>query len=188
MIGKALETRPVGDSRPVVLVAEDEARFGRINEPVRCRTPPGVKPHAPRQVVHEYLYAFCAVSPSLGRMAALLLPYSDTEMMNLFLQEVSRTFKESFVLMLLDQAGWHTAKGLKIPENIRLIPLPPRSPELNPTERIREDIRQKELANQAFLSMDELEDCLCRSLERLMMDRAYLSSLTSYPYLVNIIL
>jgi hypothetical protein len=35
-------------------------------------------------------------------------------------------------LVLLDQAGWHKAKRLKIPGNLTLVPPPPRSPELNP--------------------------------------------------------
>ncbi len=42
-------------------------------------------------------------------------------MMNLFLEEVSLDFKEYFVIMLVDRAGWHRSHGPKIPENIRLI-------------------------------------------------------------------
>jgi transposase len=33
-------------------------------------------------------------------------------------------------------AGWHTSKGLKVPPNIRIVLLPPYSPELNPVERL----------------------------------------------------
>ena len=36
------------------------------------------------------------------------------------------------IVMFLDKAGWHTAKALTIPENVRLCYLPPYSPELNP--------------------------------------------------------
>jgi hypothetical protein len=32
------------DPRPVVLMAEDEGRFGRISQARRCWAPPGVRP------------------------------------------------------------------------------------------------------------------------------------------------
>ena len=69
-------------------------------------------------------------------MTALLLPRADTAMMKLFLEHVATTFAEYFLVMQVDQAGWHLAKDLKVPENIRLIPQPPYSPELNPTEHL----------------------------------------------------
>jgi len=53
-------------------------------------------------------------------MTALLLPWANTDMMNIFLEEVSKDFIECLVIMQVDQAGWHKSKHLKIPENIRL--------------------------------------------------------------------
>ena len=44
-------------------------------------------------------------------------------------------------VVLLDQAGWHTSAKLKVPKNISLLPLPPKSPELNPTENIWQYLR-----------------------------------------------
>ena len=40
------------------------------------------------------------------------------------------------IVMVLDGAGWHKSKALKIPQNMKLLPLPPYSPELNPVENI----------------------------------------------------
>jgi hypothetical protein len=71
--------------------------------------------------------------------------------MNIFLAHVSRDFKEFFIMMIVDQAAWHTSKSLKIPENILLIPQPARSPELNPVEHIREDLRKKAKPKFKFL-------------------------------------
>ena len=62
-------------------------------------------------------------------MTSLILPSADTEMRNLFLEHVSSTFAKYFVVMQVDQAGWHQAKELKIPGNIRLIAQPAYSPE-----------------------------------------------------------
>src|SRR5205823_14178395 len=75
-------------------------------------------------------------------MTSLILPCADTSMMNLFLEHVSRTFSQYFLVIQLDQAGWHSAKDLVIPENIRLIPQPAYSPELNPVEHIWKEIRE----------------------------------------------
>jgi len=66
--------------------------------------------------------------------------------------------------MLADQAGWHVSQDLKVPENMRLIKLPPRSPELNPAEHIWEELREKNFANRAFRDLDEVEDHLCQGL------------------------
>ena len=38
--------------------------------------------------------------------------------------------------MILDQAGWHGAKRLEMPQNVTLLHLPPYSPELNPVENL----------------------------------------------------
>ena len=57
-------------------------------------------------------------------------------------------------MMLIDRAGWHMARNPKIPENIRLIPQPSNSPELNPVKHIWEDLREKAIPNKAFKSLD----------------------------------
>jgi transposase len=164
-------------------MAQDEGRFGRISGAQRAWAPPRIRPVAPRQIVREYLYAFVAVCPALGRMTSLVVPYANTVMMNLFLAHRARDFDQHFVLMLLDQAGWHVSKSLAVPENIRLIPFPPHSPELNPVEHIWDDIREKGFHNQAFLSLDDVEDRLCEQLNALENEPHRLRSLTSFPYL-----
>jgi len=113
----------------------------------------------------------------------LILPYANTDMMNLFLEEVSNDFKEYFVIMLVDGAGWHMAKRLNIPENIRLLPQPSHSPELNPVEHIWEDLREKAMPNKAFRSLDQVEDALCRRLRELENSPEEVRSMTNFPYL-----
>ena len=66
-------------------MAHDEGRFGRINEPKKCWSPQGVRPLAPKQIVRESFYVYTAVAPSIGKMTSLILPYANTEMMNIFL-------------------------------------------------------------------------------------------------------
>jgi transposase len=164
-------------------MTQDEGRFGRINPPRRCWAPKPIRPIVPNQIVQEFLSVFAAVCPYLGRLTALILPYANTDMMTLFLQQVADDFQQYLIVMLLDQASWHTTQKLAIPENIRLLPLPPGSPELNPTEHIWEDLRGNEMANQLFDSLDRVEDVLCHGINRLADNPGYLRSLTNFPYL-----
>ena len=46
--------------------------------------------------------------------------------------------------MVVDGASSHVSKNLVIPENIRLLRLPPYAPELNPQEHVRDEVREKE--------------------------------------------
>ncbi len=164
-------------------MAQDEGRFGRISRPRRCWAPPGVRPLSPAQVVREALYVFAAVAPSLGEICSLVLPSANTEMMNVFLKHVSQTFAAYFIVMQVDQAGWHHSKALIIPENIRLIKQPPYSPEVNPVEHVWDDIREKYFHNRVFSSLDLLTDTLCRALNTLADDHQRLRSMTNFPHL-----
>ncbi len=62
----------------------------------------------------------------------------------------------ALAILLLDQAGWHGAKALKVPSNISLLPLPPRAPELNGQENIWQFMRQNWLSNRIFKSFDSI--------------------------------
>ena len=107
MIQAALATRDPNDQRPVLKMAEDEGRFGRVSIPRRAWAQPGVRPQAPRQVVREYTHVYTAVAPAEGKMTSLILPSADTEMMSVFLEHVSTTFAKYFLVMQVDQAVNH---------------------------------------------------------------------------------
>src|SRR5215467_12092553 len=49
-------------------------------------------------------------------------------------------------IILLDQAGWHGAKALVVPNNISLVPLPLRAPELNGQENVWQFMRRNWLS------------------------------------------
>lgn len=163
-------------------MAQDEGRFGRISRPKRCWAPPKVRPHAPCQVVRESMYVFAAVAPEQGLMSTLVLPSADTAMMNLFLQHVSQTFANFFMIMQVDQAGWHHSKTLIIPENIRLLAQPAYSPEVNPVEHLWEELREKYLHNKVFPSLDPLVELLCEGLNELTAAPEHLRSMMFFPH------
>ncbi len=164
-----------------LIIAQDEGCFGRISRAKRCWAPPGLRPHAPTQVVREYLYAYAAVAPALGQMVSLILPEASTAMMNRFLEEVSRVFSTYFIVMQVDGAGWHRANDLVVPENIRLIPQPAYSPELNPVEHIWDELREKYFHNRCFASLECVTEALCQGLTALAENCECLRSLTNFP-------
>lgn len=70
-------------------------------------------------------------------------------------------------VVILDQAGWHGATHLIVPDNITLLPLPPRSPELNPVENVWQYIRDNWLSNRVFKSYDEIVSLCCDAWNKL---------------------
>jgi DDE superfamily endonuclease len=165
---------------------EDEARFGRISEPRRCWAPAGVRPEVSAQIVREYEYAFAAVSPHDGVLDTLVLPEVNTEAMGLFLAEVAHRHRDELIVMVLDGAGWHTAKHLSVPTNVRLGSLPPWSPQLNPTEHVWEEVREKWFANQLFPNMEVLETQLVSALAVLEKDTSHVASLCGFEWVKKV--
>jgi transposase len=79
--------------------------------------------------------------------------------MNLHLQEISAAVAPgAHAVLLLDQAGWHGSRDLVVPDNITLLPLPPRSPELNPVENVWQFMRDNWLSNRIFSSYADILD------------------------------
>lgn len=78
-------------------------------------------------------------------------------------------------VLLMDQAGWHMTGKLEVPENISIIPLPPKCPELNallsavegPVENIWQFMRDNWLSNRIFTSHDNIIDLCCDAWNRL---------------------
>jgi transposase len=69
--------------------------------------------------------------------------------------------------LLLDQAGWHMSPRLNIPENITIVPLPPKCPELNPQENIWQFMRDNWLSNRVFSSYENIVDHCCYAWNKL---------------------
>ena len=168
------------------LMFEDEARFGRMREPRRAWVPPGVRPLVGSRIEREYSYAYAAVSPHDGALVSLVLPEVNAELMSLFLAEVAQRFTRTFLLMVLDGAGWHWAKDLVIPANMRLTALPARSPELNPAEHLWEELREKWLGNQLFLHQQAVERQVEKGLGALERDPQRVASLAGFHWIPKI--
>ncbi|NKC03105.1 hypothetical protein HED55_06315 [Ochrobactrum haematophilum] len=79
------------------------------------------------------------------------MPWRDTHAMNEHLEEISRHVgRNTHAVLILDQAGWHLTDKLVLPDNITLIPISSKAPELNPMENIWQFMRDNWLSNQIF--------------------------------------
>jgi hypothetical protein len=116
----------------------------------------------------------------------LVLPAVNAETLGVFLAEVAQRHADEFILMVLDGAGWHRAKRLRIPPNMRLVPWPSWSPQLNPAEHVWDELREKYFANRRFASMDQLEEQLVAGLATLEADLPRLASLTGFSWITSV--
>ncbi|SDZ18472.1 DDE superfamily endonuclease [Nitrosomonas sp. Nm33] len=132
-----------GNHRPLRLMFQDEARFGRIADRRYCWCHRPDRPVVSAMVTQEYTYAYGAVSPLDGAFDSLVLPHVNSDCMQIFLHEIANRYPGDNVIMILDGAGWHKSKDFDLPENIRLLFLPPYSPELNPQEHLWDELREK---------------------------------------------
>ena len=89
-------------------------------------------------------------------------------------------------VMVLDQAGWHGAKALQIPESITLVPLPPYSPNLNLVEPVWLYLRERYLSHRLLADYDAVVDACCEAWNALTAEAGRLQSLTAYPYLQQV--
>ena len=110
---------------------QDEARIARRR--IRPMGRRGTRPRAPRDQRTEWAYIFGAICPAKGKGAGLVMPWCDTDAMAAHLIEISAAVDPgAHAVLIVDQAGWHLTPKLAIPDNITVLALPPRSPELNP--------------------------------------------------------
>ena len=140
---------------------QDKAGFGRINKPKYCRCEKGTRPSVPCHHIREFRYAYGAVEPLTGESCFVVMPYCNTDCMNLFLKELSNTFPRDKIILVCDGAAWHKSGSLKIPENIELIFIPPYTPEMNPIEQIWKEIRKIGFKNEVFQTLQKVVDRLC---------------------------
>jgi hypothetical protein len=136
---------------------QDEARVGQQGTLTRVWARTGSRPTAVRQTEYEWVYLWAAVEPASGASVAMITPTVNTALMGTFLAGLSGTLApDEHAVLVLDNAGWHVARALRIPDNITLLFLPAYSPELNPAERLWAWLRSHQLSNRVFADYDEL--------------------------------
>ena len=143
---------------------QDEARIGQKNKLTRRWARRGTRPRAPRDQRTEWAYIFGAICPAKGKGAGLVMPWCDTDAMAAHLIEISAAVDPgAHAVLIVDQAGWHLTPKLAIPDNITVLALPPRSPELNPVENVWQFMRDNWLSNRIFKSYEDIVALCCQA-------------------------
>jgi hypothetical protein len=171
---------PAPNTRPVQVHVQDESRWGSMTVQRRRITARGIKPIGLTQHDYDNSWVYGTVAPRTGASFFLIMPKLNAAHMQVFLNECACANAATFNSLMLDNSAAHTAKKVRLPPNVAFVLLPPYSPELNPIERVWEDVRGR-MAWQHFGDVDDVEERLCVQLAAY--DPTTLQSLTSYPYL-----
>jgi hypothetical protein len=117
----------------------------------------GVKPVRKIQFAFANYYLYGAIEPTTGEALFLEMPALDSPCFQVFLDQFAQKYSESLNIMILDRGRFHRAKALQVPQNIVLKFLPAYSPELNPIERLWEDLKSH-IALELFENLQLLKD------------------------------
>ena len=169
----------------VELWFEDEARVGQKGRTTHVWYQRGARPRGRREHRFASVHLFGAVCPERDAGVALVLPEASAAAMGLFLAELSRAIPTGIhAALVLDRAGWHVSGDLAVPPNLTLVHLPPRSPELNPVERIWLYLRERWLSHRVLAGgHGAVLDAACAAWNALRLEPGRLRSLTSFPWL-----
>ena len=137
-----------------------------------------------QRYINAYIYA--AAEPGTDNAFALILPDANGAGMQAFLDAFAATIaKNEHVALVLDGAGWHSGKALRVPANITLVPLPAYSPELNPVERVWLYLKQRFLSMRLLNDYNAIVSAASKAWKRLCRETGRLTSLTSYPWIMR---
>jgi transposase len=166
---------------------QDEARFGRIRDTRSCWCRRPARPLVSAMVTQPYPDAYGAASPRDGCFDSLVLPHVNADCMHIVLDEIASRYPNDNVIMVRDGAGWHKSTNFRLPDNLRLLFLPPYSPELNPQEHLWDELREKHVHNRVFDSIDALEDHLVAARCDLEHSPDRVKSITGWDWIIHAI-
>jgi DDE superfamily endonuclease len=171
-----------GGERPLKYWSQDETRLGLQTTMGKRITLTGVKPLQPVQWPREAIWLYGVVAPATGESFFYEFSHLDTACFEMFLELLSAEYPDVLNVIQLDQAPAHSSQKLQIPENIVLLYQPSHSPELNPIERVWEDLKI-DFKGENYANLDELRAAIRETLGY--MTPEWIASLTQYPYIMK---
>jgi transposase len=146
--------------------------------------PIGERPIAPGHHRFDWLYVTAFVSPATGETFWYLSNGVSKEFFEALLATFAREAgagSSRIILLVLDNAGWHGPANLKIPDGIRLIHLPPYSPELQPAETLWALVDEP-IVNQHIATIEELDAKIAHQCVALAEQREQIQSRTNFHW------
>lgn len=108
------------------------------------------------------------------------LPYCNGGNFQIFLNELANKNPLEYKVVILDNGRFHKAKSLIIPQNIKLVFLPPYSPELNPAELVWLNMKKK-ITNKTYKTMEELKAKINQIVKELLTNK-FIKNLCGFDY------
>lgn len=177
---------PASATQPVRLWVLDEHRYGLLPVIRRVWAQRGVRVHAPYATRYQWGYLHEALEvDGANRMELLFTPCIDQDVHALFLQQLGAIEPDALHVVIQDQAGFHLPAGdVRVPKNVRLLPLPPYSPELNPVEKLGDLVKDR-ICNRIYPNLRRLEDHILAALQPWRSDQAHVAQLIGTGWLLD---
>ncbi|MBA3849033.1 MAG: hypothetical protein C0502_03435 [Opitutus sp.] len=184
-LAEKLAQASAGAEGPVRLWVLDEHRYGLLPVIRRCWGLRGVRVHAPYATRYQWGYLHEALEvDGQNKVELLFTPAIDRDIHALFLRQIGESDPAARHGIIQDQAGFPLpADDERRPANVRVVPLPPYSPELNPVERLG-DLVKDALSNRLFEKLRPLEDAILAELEPLRQSGARVAQLIGDGWLL----
>jgi len=180
--------RAANPGKAVEVWAEDEARLGLKPITRRVWWLRGCRPRSGGRTKYEWLYVYGFARPRTGETFTAILPRVKVERMADALAALAANADprgEKVLVLVVDNAGWHRARRLPVPANVRLHFLPPRTPELQPVEPFWALVREA-VANETFDRLADLRRRVARRCRRLAADRATVKGAVGFRWAVTL--
>jgi transposase len=166
----------------VNLYFQDESRFGLMTHIGRCLTAKGIKPVVSYQHKFKTTYLYGSYSPINGDSFVWEINGVDTAIFESYLYHFSKYKPKEYKIVVIDNAGFHSTKNIKVPDNIFLLRIPPYTPELNPCEQVWQYIKNR-YKNKQFENMEDLKKWLHKTVNQ--MSPNLIKSITSNHHYLN---
>lgn len=164
------------------LYFQDEARFGLKTHVGTIITAKAVAPKVKFQHKFKNTYLYGAYSPINGDSIVLEIENVTKEIFNNYLKQLSEHKPNELKIVVIDNAGFHSTKNMEIPENIKLLRIPPYTPELNPCEQVWAYIK-KRFKNRVYENLQDLKNWLKEFVKS--MDKETIKSIVSNQHYLN---
>lgn len=151
------------------LYFQDESRYGLMTHTGKCLTALGIKPIVSYQHRFETTYLYGSYSPINGDSFVWEVNGVNTTIFEQYLNQFSEHNPKEYKIVVIDNAGFHSTKNIKIPENIFLLRIPPYCPELNPCEQVWQYIKNR-YKNQRFETMETLREWIDKTVTTMTTD------------------
>lgn len=161
----------------------DEARLGLHTMMRKVWSKKAQRPVVECQIKYEWDYLYGSLEVTGGETHFCHLGRVNLECDQLYLENLAKQDPGTVHILVRDQAGFHLRDGdPRLPENIRIIDLPPYCPEHNPCEQLW-DLIKDELGNRIFETIEALREAMKPVLERWWTDSERVLDLIGRPWL-----